>query len=353
MTIYYCINETLDMLDAMGDRTGLKTMIPVSTTPPECGGHKEDAFALSSSPKLLDLRKNEAPDLLARVLEDVPLYNINLELILDEALAERHKNTQVETAMGRAFGSQPMPNALKQSHAGHDDISGGLLHPMLGHSDRVELCRIYIEFLKALGRKHEHYDFEKNILGKHTERFTEYYDGFISIYDGKVRAEILLAFGHRLDHDPAKPMESYTESGQKRAGKMRIEEERELIWAWLEADHYQMRRCHDLDRIFHVEGLPKVPNWVRADIFSLLEREAMKQFFAESLMRKDPTLPHLANTPALQKAIQDNARGHVDEAIQQLMSQTLSPGTAYAGAAHRFAEQAQKRALEGKRAALH
>ena len=131
MTIFYCINEILDALEGAENKAGLKALIPVRLEPPECNGHREDAFMLSSFPRLLDLREQGAPGQLAQIMEQVPLYAINLELILDEALSERHLNPHVETALGRAFGSQPLPNTLKAHNAGQD-MSGGLRHPMIG-----------------------------------------------------------------------------------------------------------------------------------------------------------------------------------------------------------------------------
>ncbi len=350
MAIYYCINDVIDALEAADDKAGFKTLIPVKLEPLDCHGHREDAFMLSSTPKLLDLRENNAADQLAQLLQQVPLYNINLELILDEALAERHRNPQIEKALGAAFGDQPLPNTLKPQQGGPEAMGGGLRHPMLGHMDRTELAGIYLGFLKKLERHREHYEFERNILGKHAKRFAELYDGFITDRDGKVKAEILLAFGQRLDHDPGQPLESHTKNGEKQAQKMRIEDPVEAIWAWMEADNHQKRRCRDLHRVFQLQGLPRTPNWVRTDIFSLLEKEAMKQVFSHSL--NGVTVEALEHAPALERALRNNAAGQVDDCLQQLLAQTLSPGTAYAGAAERFVTQAEKRAAEATRAGL-
>ncbi len=355
MALYFCINDVLDLLDKMnGNEDRLQALIPVSVDVPECGGFSEDAFILSSTPKMLDLREPQCAVQLAQLLEDVPLYHINLELILDQALAERHNNVRIEYALNQAFGREPLPNTLSAQKSGSlsDDIAGGLQHPMLGHLNREALAELYIIFLKAMDRAEDHYGFERSILGKNTNRFTAYFDGFATATGGKVKAAILLAFGLRCDHDPAKSRESYIESGQKNAQRMRIDDTQELIWAWLEADHYQMRRCRDLDRLLRLEGLPKLPNWVSNDIFSCLEKEAMKQTFAAGLVQKDGDLAVLGETPLLQAAIKRGAEGHADPDLQKLLSETLTPGATYTGTAHGFAEQAEKRKNEARRAQL-
>lgn len=353
MTLYFCISEVLDELDKAGaGESRLDALIPVVLEPPDCGGHREDAFTLSSFPRMLDLREPGSEQLLAELLDNVPLYNINMELILDEALSERHDNAYIETALNRAFDNQPLPNTLKPYNLSTNNLSGGLSHPMLGHLEKAELCRIYIRFIAALDRNYDQFGFERNILGKHSERFTDFYDGFVTAHEGKVKAEILLAFGQRLGHDPSKPIESYTGNGKKLALKMRIEEPHELVWAWMEADNHQMRHCRDLDRILRVRGLPKMPNWVRSDIFNLLEKEAMKQVFASLLAEKDRGLTLLESSPALKQALGNNAAGQTDDLLKQLLTQTLNAGTEYAGAAASFVEGAEKRAHEFIRSGL-
>ena len=354
MSLYYCINDVLDQTDRLkGTENRFQTLIDVSPDIPECGGHSEDAFTLASSPKMLDLTQNESAYQLALLLEDVPLYNINMELVLDQALTERHRNSMLDRALQQAFGKQPLPNTLQADQNADDGFSGDLQHPMLEHLDKRELCRIYIDFLNALERDHDNYGFERNILGKHIDEFLKRFDGFITNHGGKVKAQILLAFGSRQDHDPGKPLETHVENGQKTARRMNIDEPREMIWAWLEAENYQIRRCRDLDRIMLVEGLPKIPNWVRTDLFCCLEKEAMKQVFAETLLQADPKLSLLEQAKQLKRAVEINAQGHVDETLQQLLSQTLGQNSGYAGAAAKFVDLADKRAIEAKKSGLH
>lgn len=353
MVLYYCINDVLDTLGKMEQsEKRFVSLIPVAATPPECGGYEEDAFTLSSSPKLLDLREAEGAYQLAQLVEDVPLYGINLELILDEALFERHKNVRVGHALNQAFGNQPLPNTLRAGDRSDEDLSGGLRHPMLGHLDKLELCQLYITFLQFLDRDTHHYSFERNILGKHVERFLERFDGYATPGGGKVKAGILLAFGARIDHEPGKAVEAHIEAGRKAATRMRIEDPRELLWAWLETENYQIRRCRDLDRVMRLEGLPRTPNWVRTDIFSCIGKEAMKQSFAETLLRRDADLSLLQGAPNLQSAIRANAAGGMDADLKALLAQARSQKAIYGGEARNFAQEALDRNAEAKRAGL-
>lgn len=352
MTLYYCMKEVIDCMETLedGDDRRFQVMVPVSTEPVKCGGHEEDAFILASSPKLLDLRMEESVYLLAQLIDDVPLYGINLELILDQALSERHDNAKVENALNQAFGGQPLPNTVRIEKHEEDDVGGGLRHPVLGHLDRTQLCELYVAFLKFLDRGHEIYNFERTILGRHPERFQERFDGYAVGTAGKVKAGILLAFGTRVDHGAVKSPENYAQTGRKLAVKMNVADPRELVWAWLEADDYQRRRCADIDRVLRLSHLPRVPNWVRTDIFCCIEKEAMKQVFAALLLENHPDTAFLSDAGVLREAMETNARNEVDPLLRTLASRTPHQDPAYAECARRFADEATRRRDEARRA---
>ena len=104
MTVYFCFDDLLDaVLDEEGKARPLETLIPVRTEPPDCGGHREDAIALASQPRLLTLNDPSGAYQLASLLEDVPLYHINLELLLHDALSQRRLIRLIEKAMAKAF----------------------------------------------------------------------------------------------------------------------------------------------------------------------------------------------------------------------------------------------------------
>ncbi len=354
MSFYYRISDVIERVTrAQDQKNPFASLVPVAAAPPENFAHPEDIFTLASNPKILDLRGGESAYQLAQMLDEVPLYSINLELIMDVALTERHANKRVMAAVTNAFGRQPLPNTLKPESTNEDHaVTGGLRHPMLGHINKLELSKLYISFLSSLERGQDIFGFERNIIGKHPERFLERFDGYATAVDAKIKAQILIAFGMRRDHNPSVPMELHVQNGDKRARRMAIDEPHELVWAWLEAEGYQSRRCEDIDMVMRLKGLPKTPNWVRTDMFSCLEREAMKQFFAQTLRVKDPEYKILAAAPTLRTAVKINAEGQVDPLLQKLLGQALSPGATYTGAAAEFGDIAAKRALEGKKAGI-
>lgn len=346
---YYCIDPVLSQAEKGSDTS---TLITVSRDPCACQGHVDDCFVLANPVHILRLDDAVAVEELAQLMKDVPLYHFNMELVLDEALAERHRNKAVLDALNDAFNGAPLPQTLSAADPGSEKFSGNLRHPVLEHMDTVDLSRIYVDFLLGLRRYKEDFSFQRNILGHHPDRFLAQFDGFFEDGQGKIRSNILLAFGLRLDHDPHKPLESYVHSGQMEARKKNILEAHELIWAWLECDNYQQRRCRDIHRVMSLTSLPRMPNWVRLDIFRFLEMEAMKQVFSEKLIASDSELSTLSGTLQLKRAIRMNAAGQVDECLQQLLGQTLNTGNSYSGAAARFVENASFREKESHKIKL-
>lgn len=346
---YYCIDPVLKQAEKDPHAA---ILIPVAREPFACLGHVDDCFVLANPVHIMHLEEPKAITELAQLMHEVPLYHFNMELVLDEALAERHKNKAVHEALTEAFEGMPLPNTLSASGPLDEKMSGNLRHPVIEHMDSATLSRIYINFLRQLKKHKDDFSFQRNILGQHTERFIEQFDGFFEEDQGQIRSNILLAFGMRLDHDPHKPLESYVHSGQMEARKKNISEAHELIWAWMECDDYQMRRSRDLHRIMSLPSLPRLPNWVRLDIFSFLEKEAMKQHFAEKLVVCDPELSILQSVSQLKRSIRMNAAGQIDEFLQQLMAQTMNSGTVYAGAALRFADAASTREKESHKIKL-
>lgn len=356
MTIYFCINEVLDVLENIKDEDSWSTsLIPVYVHEPDHIEHIEDIFMLSSSPKLLYLHSEDAPSQLATLVEAVPLYQINLELVLDEILAERHNNALIQKILEPIFANEPMPDTLERPQKDENSPEGGLRHPVLAHMDKAELCRIYLSFLKEYrsfpetkGNDQDVYGFERRILGKQTERFFEYFGGFIFSFTGKIKSDIAIGFGIRADHElhKAEPIDSYVETGRKKAASMKITEPRELLLAWLEADRYQMRRCRDINRLLTMKNLPRIPNWLRTDTLKLIEKEAMKQRFALRIVDSDAVLTD--NMPKVGEAVKAGADGKVDDLLQRLVSEIFTPGSGYSGTAGKFLEMAAVREKEAQ-----
>lgn len=349
MSVFFYLD---DLIEAVLDDTGsirMDALVPVRTTIPDCGGHHDDAIVLSSQPKILDLNELRGVHQLAGLLDEVPLYQINMELLLDRILEARHHNNLVAKALEQAFEGQPLPNTLKTGDGTmRDALDGSLLHPMIGHLDKVTLAKIYINFMHALPHGHDEFSFEKNVIGAQIGPFNTAFSGVVSGENGKIRADLLIGFGQRVDFDYRRYAENYVESGRAQATLMRIHEKHELLWAWLEADNFQMRRCFDIDRMLTLKGLPRTPNWTRSDIFRCLEKEAMKQVFATRLIAEDPRLALLPRQNAIRKNIESSAQGQIDEGLHQLLGQTLTSGTPYSGSAARFCSRAIERAREAK-----
>lgn len=337
MTVYYSIGAVLDQIEAAKD---LNTLIRVNANAAKSGVNPEDVFHLTGHQKIFDVSHQDAAHSLTTLVNDVPLYGINLELALDRLLTAREGNPRIEEALRKAYGADPFPSSLHETRP--SATSPTLRHPILGEMPKARLCEIYIAFLNAAGSgPGQDFELENDIIGKHPARFLEYFEGFITPQDSRIKASILLVFGTRIDHDPGRALESYVASGQKKAAKMRITDPMEMVWAWLEADGNQMRHCRDLDRTLKLEALPRRPNWIRYDVFGLLEKEAIKQYMAEHYMRAGKDL--LTKAPSLRRAITANAEGKVDETLQQLLSQTLNIESHYSGAAQRFADAAAQR----------
>ena len=121
-----------------------------------------------------------------------------------------------------------------------------------------------------------------------------------------------------------------------------------MIWAWLEMENFQMRRCIDIDRVLKLEALERTPRWVTTDIFMLLEKEAIKQHIATGIMDMAEAEDMLELAPQLYKAIQRASLDDVNKDIQILLSQALGHEGRYAGAAAAFAIGAKKRADEAR-----
>ena len=335
---YYCIDAVLKHAETDAARTA--TLIPVSKTPISCNGHREDGFVLANPLHMLRMDDPLASAHLAQLIHEVPLYHFNLKLLLDEALSVGARNPTVAEALAYAYGNIKLPPLSA------DQFDGQLRHPQLDDMDIPTLSRIYIDFLMRVRRHKEDFSFQRNILGGKCESFLQQFDGIFEENKGQIRSDILLAFGIRADHDPHKPFDRYVAHGQSSARHMKINEPRELLWAWLESDHYQARRAHDLNRVMGLTTLPRRPNWVRMEIYALMEREAMKNVFAERYLKNDPDYTLLEASPLLKEAISIIAQGQIADAIHTLYELVSPQHPPYDGAGLRFYEAALQRVKE-------
>lgn len=347
MSLFFCIEDLLKNLENKSDERGMVT--DVFSDPPSCSGHPEDVFVLVSAPRILDFESDDAFLRLADISSKSSLYRINIELSLDRALMEHQSNKGVHQALEAAFQGKKFPAMDK---AAVNRPEGAIHHPVIDHMNDKDLCAIYIRFLQSLPPARTSYNFKNDVLGKQPSGFLGFYDGHIHQGRGFVKTDILFSFGMRRDHDTSRQLESYVQEGHKKSEKMNMKEPRELLWAWVEADYYQARRCRDIHRVMVLQLNNRRPDWIRMDVFSLLEKEAMKQSIAEKIIASKEAKNFLVNIPLTNKAIQENAKGQVDECLQQLLSQALNVDSGYAGSAEYFSETAKKRYAEAQRSGL-
>jgi len=353
MTMYFCITDIFDTLEKISDAEArLDQLVEVSVIPPECGGFAADVFVVPEDLKVLDFTSASAAYSLAELLEDVPLYHVNIELALDRALTERKEKKTLEGALVKAFRSDQLPMPMPGNDSGPGALAAALHHPMIGHMDMIELCKIYIAFLNAFEQIPPDYSFEKSILGKHRAAFIRHYDGYKTRYEGRIAAKTLLRHSARKDHDRNKKMENYVENGHRMSEAMKLSENWERILVWVEADQYQLRRCRDADRFLQSFPLKKNPAWLRTEMFCLLEREAIKQSMATAIKRESPNLNMLSGSPVLRRAIEASASGQVDENLQQMISQILDVEAVYSGTGKKFVAAATVRYQEARAAGL-
>lgn len=352
MSLYFCIDAVLDDLEKIEDpRERFSSMIRVSETPQECGGNPDDGFVLDNVLNVLNLDSADGATKLAQLMEEVPLFHFNVELALDRALEDRDRNPAVAQALVFAFGARRLPGAIGAAQQqAQGDFVAGLRHPALGDMAIPELARLYTAFLSVLDAPAPEYNFEKAVLGKHLARFSGEFTGFVSKGEGLCLAEFALAFARRRDHDPSASSESAVDAGYRKARRMSVVDPLEIIWAWIEADQFQMRRCRDIDRIMKLGRMKKQPRWIKADLSCLLEKEAMKQFFAETLAQKNTPLIRTLqqDAPAIKRALDVSAGKHSDEILQQLITQMLGVDAVYSGTAGKFVQAAEGRQREAR-----
>jgi hypothetical protein len=353
MPIHYSMIDVLDQIEriAVDGRDKYNILIPIenSALPAK---PSEALFVLQSTPKICDFNNQQSVHEFGTLLKDTPLYHINMQLALDHALSQRHHNSKIEYALEKAFAPDPLPNVLSSDEEFSEDFAGSLRHPMLEHIDTATLCQYYVEMLKNLPRDYGDYSFEKNILGKHPARFSEMFDGYVSEDGGKVRAEILIAFGARPAQDMNSSLDMHRERGHTKALKYRSDDVRELLWIWLEANEHQRRRAHIAHRLLRIGGLPRLPQWVKADIYSFFEKEQFKITLSKHILSLDNDLS-LLPTSLLADVIRKNAENEFEPLLKMLYDEVINDGPLiYLGAAGRYFEQLNQIHKDSQRARL-
>ncbi len=343
MTYYFCLSEALSQCGSAEENPDMEQVfIRVSQHFPAHASHEEDVFTLDNA-ELLDFGDEEGSFNLTALLTQNPLYRINAELLMDQALTDAKNNEAVEVAIKSAFSPHPLPETIENQQ--NQGLEGNLQHPALAHMTDAALSQCYCRLVESLPVENIRNYALPQILRQHTVAFLESFDGYKDNAGTFIIAKKVFYAAHRNDYDAQKPIENYIDNGREKATSMGLKTFDDIASAYLKAEEYQLRRATDIENAMTCRW-DQIPNWIRQDIFALLEQEAMKQVFALHLVEGPDFAALFKTRPALKDSIAIHAEGHVEAELQQLLSETLNENSGYSGSASRFAAKVQKRLKE-------
>lgn len=351
--LYFCMNDVLDALSRRSDGDA-DPLVRIYMDPISSYVHEEDIFLIDRSEKLLIFADAANGTNLYSLTKDIPLYHINIELALDQALKDSEQDAKLASYLETAFGSRDTVKSLQKIVVGQElAIADTLQYPGLGYIYPEQLCQIYIQFLQQVQNDEAYiaeYGFMKAVLRNYPERFIGSYDGFVSPAEGRTKASWLFEMGYRQDHshDAQKRMEQYMLEGQSKAQDENLNSPDEYMKAWLNADEYQLRRSRTIDLALKNISIKDSPAWLREDVFKIIEKESMKQHYAKCIMEQDPSSATLEARDNMRLAIENNAKGLADPDIEQFMRETLSAGKPKADATSKFIALAEQRLVESQ-----
>ncbi|HEY8964435.1 MAG TPA: hypothetical protein VIN59_08255 [Alphaproteobacteria bacterium] len=300
--------------------------------------------------KICDLDTQAGREAMAIKIESIPLYRINLELLIDKILLEVRLDDVRLKAAQAIFAPDDLPEVVGDAMAEKYAFAGVLRHPAIASKTPLELLDLYLRLYGPAVPAHQDIPTHLAALmnGYHV-RMMEACDGFLWRGHGWARLDKMVYNAERVDHDPTITFESYVARGQEAAHAIASHDPKTLLAGWLAAERLQEDLCRDIDAVLSLPDIRRLPRWVRFDVFRILEREAMKQVFAEDLLSVFGDLPDIRRNRLIAEPIEENAKGEVSPMLQQLMNQTLAAEAKYAGGALQFADAAQRRRAEAER----
>ncbi|MBU6234902.1 MAG: hypothetical protein KGQ41_03580 [Alphaproteobacteria bacterium] len=352
MTIYF---NLLDRPDAGPDRPAQTAaqLAPVTMEvppAPETPPSPWLALADTSSINMLDFDTVNGREAYAALMAETPLYRITAELLVDQILFDSMKDAARMKGVRAAFAPEDAPEPIIETIAKKYEFAGTLRFPVIATRTDVQLLELYLKLYGPACPQHGSIETHlMALMGGNTQRLLEKCDGMSWRARGWVRLDKIVYDAERLDHDPDVTFESYVTRGRAAAEALAVSEPEPLLAAWIQAERVQRELCRDIDAVLRLGDIRRLPRWVRADVFRILEREAMKQVFAEGITKQYAEWPALRRCTHLSEPISANAKGEVAPLIQQLLNQTLSADARYAGSAEAFAVQAERRMREAKR----
>lgn len=324
----------------------VRTLVPVTTEVPPSSDTPSAWMCVreTNELKLCDLDTPAGRDALASIIDKTSLYRLAMELRIDSVLLHAKDDNARSRAVAQAFAPEDVPEMVVDNVAKQYSFVGTLKHPSIASFSSLQLLELYLRLYgPAMPESSSISMHLANIVEPYASNLLSHVDGIMWRGRGVVRMDALIYGAERADHDPAITYESYVTRGRQAAEKLHSTDAMSLFAAWLSAEDVQAHLCRSIDNVLSLPDLKRLPRWVRADVFRILEREAMKQVFAERLLEHIDDMPTLKRQSELFEPIKLNANGDVSPLIQQLLNQTLAVDGNYSGGAAAFAQGADKR----------
>lgn len=324
----------------------VRALVPVTTEAPPTSDAPSAWMCLRdvSELHLCDLDTPPGRDILAEIIDKTSLYRLSLELRIDKVLLAAKDDPVRSKAVASAFAPEDVPETIYDKVAQQYQFEGTLKHPAIASLSALQLVELYLRLYgPAMPNKESVAQHLAHMVEPYPSSLLSRVDGIMWRGRGIIRMDALIYGCERADYDPAITYESYVARGRQAAEKLHGKDAVTLFAAWLSAEDVQAHLCRSIDNVLSLPDLKRLPRWVRADVFRILEREAMKQVFAERLMEHINEMPALKRQTELYEPIKWNAQGDVSPLIQQLLNQTLAVDGNYSGGAAAFADKAEKR----------
>lgn len=312
---------------------------------------KEDIFLVTNNLDILNLNDfDQGAKEFSKLLQEVPLFRMRVEIFFDRLLKKRHTNDTVMRAVESAFEGQPLPQTVPiEAEEKNYDLGGKLHHPMIGHLTSDKIASLYIHAiieLRMLDSETAEQFSIREVLGSHLDRMLDYYDGYLHGSRGYVRMDKLITDAHRLSYDQRMPQDNQVQSAIKQAEETKTLDNKDILSNFAQSDAYQIRRCRQMDRFLSNVQMEIFPEWLGEDIAQLLQHEATKQVFALRYIQSDADASALAKYAAFQADVISCAEKNPNDDLQKLMSHILTRQNTYCDHARKFVQSGDIRQKE-------
>lgn len=161
---------------------------------------------------------------------------------------------------------------------------------------------------------------------------------------GKALIQPSIHYAVRLNREdsPATDVGFYTNRGTEIARSLHFGSAVEYLSAWLNEDRKQANFCNDIHAILSLNILEKLPQWIRYDLFSILESESMKQIFASRYFVEE-RIEGYKIPSTLRKVIKESSNNKTSLYLSELLSEAMQKPPKYSGTALKFDKLVQSR----------